>query len=138
MLGHSNTKKWNDIPNIIKKHNFVRKTKNYLKKTPKWPWEITSRFLRQKERRRKAARRVGVFCQNLDITANTLEYYANFKSKFSFNNGSILVGGGEVCGTSNYQNPVNKFAQFLLTEPIKWKTPSPIKLLIEYNLGRNK
>ena len=33
---------------------------------------------------------VGVFCQNLGITAYTLENYSNFKNKFSFNNGSIL------------------------------------------------
>ena len=31
---------------------------------------------------------VGVFCQNLGITAYTLENYSNFKSNFSF--GSIL------------------------------------------------
>ena len=33
---------------------------------------------------------VGVFCQNLGITAYTLENYSNFKNKFLFNNGSIL------------------------------------------------
>ena len=33
---------------------------------------------------------VGVFCQNLGITAHTLENYSNFKSNFSFNNESIL------------------------------------------------
>ena len=33
---------------------------------------------------------VGVFCQNLGITAYTLENYYNFKNKFLFNNGSIL------------------------------------------------
>ena len=47
------------------------------------------RFLRGRERR-KAAGHVGVFCQNLVITAFTLENYSNFKSKFSFNNGSIF------------------------------------------------
>ena len=31
-----------------------------------------------------------VFCQNLGITAYTLENYSNFKSNISFNNGSIL------------------------------------------------
>ena len=31
-----------------------------------------------------------VFCQNLDITAYTLENYSNFKSNILFNNGSIL------------------------------------------------
>ena len=33
---------------------------------------------------------VDVFCQNLGITAYTLENYSNFKNKFLFNNGSIL------------------------------------------------
>ena len=33
---------------------------------------------------------VGVFCQNLGITAYTLENYSNFKSNFLFNNGSVL------------------------------------------------
>ena len=37
-----------------------------------------------------SAGHVGVFCQNLGITANTLENYSNFKSNFSINNGSIL------------------------------------------------
>ena len=33
---------------------------------------------------------MGVFYQNLGVTAYTLENYSNFKSNFSFNNGSIL------------------------------------------------
>ena len=32
---------------------------------------------------------VGVFCQNLGITAYTSENYSHFKNKFLFNNGSI-------------------------------------------------
>ena len=36
-------------------------------------------------------------------------------------------GGEEARGTSNYRNPVRKFAIFPLTESIKWKTPSPVK-----------
>ena len=32
----------------------------------------------------------GVFCQNLGITAYTLENCSSFKNKFLFNNGSIL------------------------------------------------
>ena len=40
---------------------------------------------------------VGVFCQNLVITAYTLENYYNFKNKFLFNNGSIL-------GINDYYN----------------------------------
>ena len=72
----------NDIANIIEKpHNFVRKTRNYLKKS-QVTLKITSRFLRG--RKRRAAGHVGVFCQNLGITAYTLENYSNFKSKFSF------------------------------------------------------
>ena len=37
-----------------------------------------------------SAGHVGVFCQNLGITAYTLENYSNFKNKFLFKNGSIL------------------------------------------------
>ena len=37
-----------------------------------------------------SAGHVGFFCQNLGITAYTLENYSNFKNKFLFNNGSIL------------------------------------------------
>ena len=48
-----------------------------------------------------------------------------------------LNGGGEgTCGTCNYRNPVRKFAKFPFTEPIKWKTLSPARLLIECNSGR--
>ena len=72
----------NDNANIIEKpHNFVRKTKNYLKKS-QVTLKITSKFLRG--RKRRATGHVGVFCQNLGITAYTLENYSNFKSKFSF------------------------------------------------------
>ena len=39
-----------------------------------------------------SAGHVGIFCQNLGITAYTLENYSNFKNKFLFNNGSILDG----------------------------------------------
>ena len=58
-------------------------------KNSKWPWEGTSRFPRRREKR-KAAGHVGVFCQNLGITACTLENYSNFKNTFSFNNGNIF------------------------------------------------
>ena len=37
-----------------------------------------------------SAAHVGVFCQNLGVTAYSLENYSNFKNKFLFNNGSIL------------------------------------------------
>ena len=75
--------------NIIKKsHNFMRKVKTIWKNT-KWLWEITSRFLRGRETR-KVTGHVGVFCQSLGNRAYTLENYSNFKSEFSFNNGSIV------------------------------------------------
>ena len=38
----------------------------------------------------RPAGHVGVSCQNLGITAYTLENYSNCESNFSFNNGSIL------------------------------------------------
>ena len=59
------------------------------KKKSKWPWEITTRFLRRGERRKAVGYKV-VFCQNLGIATYTLENYSNFKSKFSFDNGSIF------------------------------------------------
>ena len=42
--------------------------KKLSEKKKKKPWEIISRFLRGRERR-KAAAYVSVFCQNLGITA---------------------------------------------------------------------
>ena len=66
----------------------MRKVKTIWKNT-KWLWEITSRFLRGRETR-KATGHVGVFCQSLGNRAYTLENYSNFKSEFSFNNGSIV------------------------------------------------
>ena len=44
----------------------------------------------QKKEQKKCLLGMGVFCQNLGITAYTLENYSNFKNKFLFNNGSIL------------------------------------------------
>ena len=41
-----------------------------------------------------SAGHVGVFCQNLGITADTLENYSNFKNKFLLNNSSILKTNG--------------------------------------------
>ena len=51
---------------------------------------------------------------------------------------SQVTGGSGVCRTSNYPNPIRKFAKFLFPKPMKWKTQSPAKMLIECNLGRNK
>ena len=80
----------NDIANIVKKtHNFIRKTKSYLKKNRNYLEKLHPDFSEEGTEERSAGR-VGVFCQNLGITAYTLENYSNFKSNFSFNNGSIL------------------------------------------------
>ena len=79
-----------DIGNIVKKtHNFIRKTKNCLKKNPNYIEVLHPDFLEEGKEERSAGH-VGVFCQNLGITAYTLENYSNFKNNFSFNNGSIL------------------------------------------------
>ena len=51
--------------------------------------DITSRFLRGRERR-KTVGHVGVFWENLGKTACTSENYSNFKSKFSLNNERIF------------------------------------------------
>ena len=65
------------LPNM--KKTYFRERLKIIWKNSKWPWEVTSRFLRRRERR-----------QNLGITAYTLENYSNFKSKLSFNNGNIF------------------------------------------------
>ena len=72
-----------------KTHNFMRKTKSYLKKNPNDLEKLHPDFSEEGKGERPA-RHVGVFGQNLGITAYTLEHYSNFKSNFSFNNGSIL------------------------------------------------
>ena len=79
----------NVIVNIVKKpYNFVEKKLKTMLKEPKWSWEITSRFLKRRERR-KVCWAYECFCQNLGITAYTSENYSNFKNKFLFNNGGI-------------------------------------------------
>ena len=83
-------KSGNYIANIVKKpHNFVRKTKSYLKKTPNDLEKLHPDFSEEGKEERPAGH-VCVFCQNLGITAYTLENYSNFKSKISFNKGSVL------------------------------------------------
>ena len=67
----------------------MRKTKNYLRKNPNGIEKLHPNFSEEGKEKRPAGH-VGVFCQNLGITAYTLENYSNFKSNFSFNNGSIL------------------------------------------------
>ena len=44
----------------------------------------------QKRKKKMPSGHVGVFCQNLGITAYTLENYSIFKNKFLFNNDNIL------------------------------------------------
>ena len=79
----------NDIASIKKRHQFVRKTKNHLKNS-QMTWRSYIQ-ISQRKGRRKPAENLGIFCQNLGIKAYTLESYSNFKSKFSFNNGSICL-----------------------------------------------
>ena len=80
----------NVIANIVKKpHNFVKKTKNYLQNNPNDLEKLHPDFSEEGTEEMSAGH-VGVFCQNLGITAYTLENYSNFKNKFLFNNGSIL------------------------------------------------
>ena len=49
---------------------------------------------------------MGVFCQDLGITAYTLENYSNCKSNFSFSNGSILeiLDDFRTRGTASFNN----------------------------------
>ena len=83
-------KSGNDIANIVKKlHNFIRKIKSYLKKNPNDLEKLNPDFSEEVKEERPAGH-VGVFSQNLGITAYVLENYSNFKSNFSFNNGTIL------------------------------------------------
>ena len=78
------------LPTLSKKtHNFIRKTKSYLKKYPNDLEKLHPDFSEEGKEERPAGH-VGVFCQNLGIIAYTLENYSNFKSNFSFNSGSIV------------------------------------------------
>ena len=51
--------------------------------------KMNTQQISQKDGKKKDLH-VGVFCQTLGITAYTSENYSDFKSKFSFNNRSIL------------------------------------------------
>ena len=65
MLGNSIKKSENDIANIIKKpHNFIRKTKTYLKKNPNDLEKLHPDFSEEGKEERPAGH-VSVFCQNL-------------------------------------------------------------------------
>ena len=78
------------LPTLSKKpDDFMRKTKNYFKKTPNDIEKLHRDFLEEGKEERPVGH-LGVFYQNLGITACTLENYSNFESNFSFNNGSIL------------------------------------------------
>ena len=68
---------------------FMRKTKIYSRNTPNDLEELHPDFWEEAKVERPVED-VGVFSQNLGITAYTLENYSNFKSNCSFNNGSIL------------------------------------------------
>ena len=76
------------IPTSWKKpHNFLRKTKSYLKN----PQMTLRNYIQISQRKRKKKDSWEcVFCQNLGITGCTLENCSNLKSKFSINNGSIF------------------------------------------------
>ena len=76
------------LPTSSKKlHNFVRKTKSYLKS----PQMTLRNYIQisQRKRKKKGSWEC-VFCQNLGIAACTLKNCSNFKSKFSISNGSIF------------------------------------------------
>ena len=67
----------------------MKKTKNYLQNNPNDLEKLHPDFSEEGTEEMSAGR-TGVFCQNLGITAYTLENYSNFKNKSLFNNGSIL------------------------------------------------
>ena len=71
MPGYSIFKKWKWYCQHHQKTILIWGEKlKIIWKNPKWPWEITCRLLRGTERK-KAAGHVGVFCQNLGVTAYT-------------------------------------------------------------------
>ena len=72
------------LPISSKKPNsFVKKTKNNLKKKKKKDLEKLHPDFSEEGKEERPAGHVVVVCQNLGITANTLENYSNFKSKLS-------------------------------------------------------
>ena len=74
------------LQTLSKKHNFVKKAKNYLKK----PQMVLSNYIRISQKKAKqgmqSVRYVGVFYQNLSFTAYTSENYSNFENKSLFIN----------------------------------------------------
>ena len=67
----------------------MRKTNDYLNKNPNDIEKLHPDFSEEGKENRPAGH-MGVFCQLLGITTYTLQNYSNFKTNFSFNNGSIL------------------------------------------------
>ena len=79
-----------DIGNIVKQtHNFIRKTKNCLKKNPNYIEVLHLDFLEEGKEERSAGH-VGVFCQNLGITAYTLKIILILKVTFYVTMGVFL------------------------------------------------
>ena len=84
-----------------------------------------------------SAGHVDIFCQNLGITAYTLENYSNFKNKFLLNNDSIL----EI--NDNYNNKSRENVSFTqLSEIIKFLSnqdfPGMDKFRFRTSLGKIK
>ena len=109
--------------------------------------------------RRRSGQFLNVLCSSIYVLClRGLPTFSNIAIKISLLKESVVIlegyshtlflwgkgiscfkfgGGKAACGTSNYRNPVCKFAKLSFTEPIKLKTPSLGKLLIECNSRRN-
>ena len=66
--------------------------------------------------------------KNIKVLTFNIVHFPNFEI-----NASLGGGGGGAYETSNYRNPIRKFAKSQFTEPIKWKAPSLAQTLIECN-----
>ena len=80
-----------------------------------------------------------VFCSCINVLFFRGSTFCHSTVLYNWNKQSLYkpVYREGACETSNYRNSVRKFAKFPFTEPVKWKTPSSAKLLIECNWGRN-
>ena len=67
-------------------HTILWEKLKIIWKNLKWPW--LADYIQISQKGKKKGSWAGVFCQILGITAYALGNYFNFKSKFSFNNGS--------------------------------------------------
>ena len=77
---------------IIKSFSYIL---SYIRAVGRLPKCISKNLriyihISQKRKKKMSSGHVGVFCQNLGITAYTLENYSIFKNKFLFNNDNIL------------------------------------------------